>query len=298
MAARRALEKGGSSVLPLPAFASLPPLPPVSQLDVPLWVGPTEESNWVIHPALIVGAYPSSTHDATNSAILTSLLKLGVTTFVCLQQEYQHEGVTEAEWRTGAKLRPYIFDAIRLVDTLPEAFFPGGKGKPSGLEFVHFPIQGALRGGRRLAVEAGAWKARFNLRPPSHTHTPQPRPFYPADCAIANDASVLQLARDLCARLLRGETMYVHWCVLFCGPPSPPPLPLRFAAAPSPAPHPTPTPAAGAATAARAPWCRSCWASSTACRRCRPCAGCSSCTTCAWRPWARPRRRPRRSGSR
>ena len=141
MAARRALDH---SVPPLPAFASLPPLPPVSQLNVPQWVGPTEESNWVIHPALIVGAYPSSTHDATNTAILTSLLKLGVTTFVCLQQEYQHDGVTEAEWRTGAKLRPYIFDAIRLVDTLPEAFFPGGKGKPSGLEFVHFPIQGTF----------------------------------------------------------------------------------------------------------------------------------------------------------
>jgi hypothetical protein len=140
-------------VHPLPAFAGLPPLPPVREIDVHTWVGPTEESNWVIFPCLIVGAYPSSTHDPTNVAILTSLLKLGVTTFVCLQQEYQHEGVTEAEWRSGAKLRPYIFDAIKLVDALPASFFSADKGKPLGLEFVHFPIQGACRapgrGGRR-----------------------------------------------------------------------------------------------------------------------------------------------------
>jgi hypothetical protein len=93
---------------------------------------------------------------------LTSILSLGVTTFVCLQQEcvrvrraeaaaftrarppstqlpppppparprrrYQHEGVRESEWRFGHKLRPYIFDAIQLVDALPRACRGGGRG--------------------------------------------------------------------------------------------------------------------------------------------------------------------------
>ena len=95
-------------------------------------------------------------HDATNASILTSILKLGVTTFVCLQQEYQHEGVTEAQWRSGTSLRPYIFDAISLVDTLPASFFPSGKGKPAGLEFVHFPIQGACAA-RPGAGSVGGW---------------------------------------------------------------------------------------------------------------------------------------------
>ena len=93
---------------------------------------------------------------------------MGVTTFVCLQQEYQHDGVSEVDWREGRKLRPYIFDAIKIVDSLPASFFPSGK--ITGLDFVHFPIQ---------------------------------------DCAIAHDASVLQLARDLCDRLTKGEVIYL-----------------------------------------------------------------------------------------
>lgn len=223
---------GETWIPPLPAFASLPALPPVSAIDpeaytgaqpralrqsracrasasallrgrpppqsgdwrasasppprlrlassVPLTTlstlslsptGPTEESNWVIQGRLLVGAYPSSTNDAVNAGILSGILALGAGTFVCLQSEYQHEGVAEHEWRSGAKLRPYIFDAIRLVDDLPPSSFPGGV-KPDGLEFVHFPI---------------------------------------VDCAIANDASVTQLAHDLCARLNRSENLYVHW---------------------------------------------------------------------------------------
>ena len=82
---------------------------------------------------------------------------------------YQHEGVKEHEWRSGHKLRPYIFDAIKLVDTLPLSSFPGG-ARPEGLEFVHFPI---------------------------------------VDCSIANDSSVLQLAKDLVGRLAAGQNMYM-----------------------------------------------------------------------------------------
>jgi hypothetical protein len=69
---------------------------------------------------------------------------------------YQHDGVKEFEWRTGVKLRPYIFDAIKLVDVLPTSLFPNG-ARPDGLEFVHFPI---------------------------------------VDCAIANDSSVLQVGNS------------------------------------------------------------------------------------------------------
>jgi hypothetical protein len=139
-----------------PDYASVPPLPPVKSVDPATYMGPTEESNWVIYPRLLVGAYPSSVHDATNTSILSSILRLGATTFVCLQQEYQHEGVLEHEWRSGAKLRPYIFDAIKLIDKLPASFFPADRGKPSGLEFVHFPIQGACARSLRSVVYAPA----------------------------------------------------------------------------------------------------------------------------------------------
>ncbi len=53
---------------------------------------------------------------------------------------------------------------------LAASAFPRGE-KPAGLEFVHFPI---------------------------------------VDCSIAAESSVLQLAYDLVARLVRGEVMYVH----------------------------------------------------------------------------------------
>ena len=111
----------------LPDYRGVPPLPPVRGLDTAAMCGPTEESNWVIAGRLLVGAYPASVQDAANSreaggasergvgergrsalrrapprrhpapllccfararaGILTSILSLGVTTFVCLQQE-------------------------------------------------------------------------------------------------------------------------------------------------------------------------------------------------------------------
>jgi hypothetical protein len=57
-------------------------------------VGPTPESNWVIPGKLLVGAYPASQDDTETFELLTSILKLGVTKFVCLQLEVS-EGVRE-----------------------------------------------------------------------------------------------------------------------------------------------------------------------------------------------------------
>ena len=51
------------------------------------YVGPTPESNWVIPGKLLVGAYPASNDDTETFELLTSILKLAVTKFVCLQLE-------------------------------------------------------------------------------------------------------------------------------------------------------------------------------------------------------------------
>jgi hypothetical protein len=51
------------------------------------YVGPTPESNWVIPGKLLVGAYPASQDDAETFELITSILKLGITKFVCLQME-------------------------------------------------------------------------------------------------------------------------------------------------------------------------------------------------------------------
>jgi hypothetical protein len=84
--------------------------------------------------------------------------------------EYEHHGVTEEMWRSGQKLRPYIYDAVQILDEIDSSVWPGGI-KPDGLEFVHFPI---------------------------------------VDCAVVSDARVLRLCKDLVKRLLKGENMYIH----------------------------------------------------------------------------------------
>ena len=70
-------------------------------------------------------------------------MKLGITKFCCLQQEYRSHGVTEAMWRSGQALRPYFDDVrlvVRLKDSIPE--LQGFKiVDETNLSFVHFPIK-------------------------------------------------------------------------------------------------------------------------------------------------------------
>jgi hypothetical protein len=51
------------------------------------YCGPTPESNWVIPGVLLVGAYPASDDDEDTFELITSILKQGVSKFVCLQSE-------------------------------------------------------------------------------------------------------------------------------------------------------------------------------------------------------------------
>eukprot|EP00955_Chlamydomonas_euryale_P106404 365702-Chlamydomonas_euryale.AAC.34 len=56
---------------------------------------------------VIAGAYPASLDDVETERILTTLLELGVNTFVCLQAEV-NINCPEHVWRSGQGLRPYI----------------------------------------------------------------------------------------------------------------------------------------------------------------------------------------------
>ena len=59
----------------------------ISEITYDEYCGPTPESNWVIPGVLLVGAYPASQCDEETYELLTSILKQGVTKFICLQQE-------------------------------------------------------------------------------------------------------------------------------------------------------------------------------------------------------------------
>ena len=77
-------------------FKCLSPLEHASKVTMERYCGPTPESNWVIPGRLLVGAYPASENDEETFSLIASILKCGVKKFVCLQQEYRMQGVTES----------------------------------------------------------------------------------------------------------------------------------------------------------------------------------------------------------
>ena len=107
------------------------------------YCGPSDESNWVIPGLLLVGAFPGVTDDDENWDLITSILSLGITTFVCLQDEYSDDA-TEEDWRQerNGAIRPYFRDVreiVKQVEDAPEDF-PNIHITSSDLHFVHFPI--------------------------------------------------------------------------------------------------------------------------------------------------------------
>mmetsp|Transcript_29971 Transcript_29971/g.84557 ORF Transcript_29971/g.84557 Transcript_29971/m.84557 type:complete len:331 (-) Transcript_29971:175-1167(-) len=99
--------------------------------------GPTSWSNWVIKNHVIAGAYPASLDDRETDVILTKLLELGINTFVCLQAEVSLN-ITEAGWRGGQGLRPYIKDAQKILTREHE--MGSTRITQPKLDFLHLPI--------------------------------------------------------------------------------------------------------------------------------------------------------------
>ncbi|KAI3434891.1 hypothetical protein D9Q98_002945 [Chlorella vulgaris] len=112
-------------------------LPPLPSLPCPDFRGPTPWSNWCIKGRLLAGAYPASLDDAETERILTTLLELGVNTFVCLQAEFSLH-TPEAAWRSGQGLRPYIKDAQQVLIRARET--GSHRIKQDKLDFLHLPI--------------------------------------------------------------------------------------------------------------------------------------------------------------
>ncbi len=155
-------------------WRAIPPLPRYESVHKKKYQGPTDESNWVIPGILMAGAYPAAQEDNVHYSIIQSILSLGISTFICLQAEYEHDpNIPEFMWRQGYKLRTYIFDALRILkaaDIDPTKRL-GLMCNPDKLDFRHVPI---------------------------------------VDCSTTNDSIVLELAQNICKRLKRGENIYVH----------------------------------------------------------------------------------------
>ena len=85
----------------------------------------------------MVGAYPASKDDGETFSLLNAILLLGITMFVCLQQEYNPR-VTENMWRRSNALRPYFQDVEKIVH---QKRHEANIVSPEKLSFVHFPIK-------------------------------------------------------------------------------------------------------------------------------------------------------------
>jgi len=138
------------------------------------YTGPIFNTNWVIPGMLLVGGYPVANTRKETTALLTTLLKQGINTFVNLAEEY-------------AELGPY-FDEVRAIvrtsDTgTYEAQAESGYidvdvdtgthsiAKEGELTFVHFPI---------------------------------------FDSRVVEDSRTLTLALNLVKAIQRGERVYMH----------------------------------------------------------------------------------------
>ena len=112
-------------------------LQPLPKLPAKEMAGPTPWSNWVIPGRVLAGAYPASLDDAETERILTTLLELGVNTFVCLQAEV-NINTPEHAWRAQHGLRPYIKDAQKILSKAHETGNP--KITQQKIDFLHLPI--------------------------------------------------------------------------------------------------------------------------------------------------------------
>lgn len=104
-----------------------------------LFRGPTTESNWVILDRLMMGAYPASLDDSQHFEVSRRLLKCGIRTFVCLQDEYDHFARPD-QWKSGKRIRPYIYDTAEVFQKDP-SIFHNAKERSKTIEMLHVSIK-------------------------------------------------------------------------------------------------------------------------------------------------------------
>jgi hypothetical protein len=105
----------------------------------PHFQGPLGETNWLIPGILLVGAYPAPAdyHPAEADHYIISLLRAGIDTFVCLNDEYgknpNHYGYAELEGTLNEDGDDILYDAIGL---------PGlSRDFNKDRDFIHMPVK-------------------------------------------------------------------------------------------------------------------------------------------------------------
>ena len=112
-------------------------LPSLEEITMDKFMGPHPESNKVFD-GLYAGAYPGDIVDEINDNNIIDILNKGVSTFVCMQAEYNNETISP-DWSTGLSLRPYFKDVERIISN--KSKYPKLNTTLEKVNFEHCPIR-------------------------------------------------------------------------------------------------------------------------------------------------------------
>ncbi|GFH24977.1 tyr_phosphatase_2 domain-containing protein, partial [Haematococcus lacustris] len=163
-------------------------LPPLPKLPAKEMAGPTPWSNYVLsNKQVLAGAYPASLDDAETERILTTLLELGVNTFVCLQAEV-NINTPEHAWRAQT----------------PRKFL----AKRTSLGTLRLRNRRSTSCTYPSSVRTRQQCNKVRAVTPSSGY--QHAPCCHADGNVTTDSAMNRLAEDCIERVLRGEKLYIH----------------------------------------------------------------------------------------
>ena len=113
-------------------------LTPIREINFDEYVGPLPESNKVFD-GLYAGAFPGDSNDTANNHNLITLLNKGVTTFVCMQQEY-NAALPRFVWSYTGR-RPYFKDVQYILENKEKYSALNAELNVNDVKFLHFPIE-------------------------------------------------------------------------------------------------------------------------------------------------------------
>lgn len=113
-------------------------LTPIGEINFDDYVGPLPESNKVFD-GLYAGAFPGDSNDTANNHNLITLLNKGVTTFVCMQKEY-NAALPRFVWSYTGR-RPYFKDVQYILENKEKYSALNTELNINDVKFLHFPIE-------------------------------------------------------------------------------------------------------------------------------------------------------------
>jgi len=126
--------------------------------------GPTDTSNWVVKGLVLCGEYPGKSDDRVHVNTLTTFMRIGITTYVCLQEELELVKLSH--------FRPYFDDYHKMVaqEGKNMAYFlqfpieDGGEASNDSelLAFVE-GLVGRIKTGEKLYIHCWAGRGRTGI---------------------------------------------------------------------------------------------------------------------------------------